>query len=255
MFVSAASFSGAPDIAEDPRAQALGQSLVRAVTVGLDGVQPDAIFGDPVERAINWKGHNPASLVTNLDHTDLQLWCGNGQPGPYDDPTAPNGGATGIEAAVHESTAYFVQAAEASGVDHTYDDYGPGTHSWPYWARDLRAYLPHLAGVVAEHRSRPDTIGYRSVDATWSQWHWRVVTHRTEDQAWSGLEDASAAGFGYVGSPATVRTPPSYVPGRTYQVSYAGGTGPARTVADERGRLHLRIVPGESGDLRVSIVR
>lgn len=255
MFVSAASFSGAPDIAEDPRAQALGQSLVRAITVGLDGVQPDAIFGDPVARAINWKGHNPASLVTNLADTDLRLWCGNGQPGPYDDPAAPNSGATAIEAAVHESTGYFVQAADAAGVAHAYDDYGPGTHSWPYWARDLRTYLPHLADVVAEHRSRPDAIDYRSVDATWSQWHWRVVTHRAEAQAWSRLEDASVDGFGYAGSPATVRTPASYEPGRAYRVTYVGGTGPGRVVADARGRLHLRVVPGEAGDLRVSIAR
>mgnify|MGYP006146009237 CR=1 FL=1 len=39
---------------------------------------------------IVWQGHNPATIVSNLRHTDLRLWAGNGEPGPYDDPAEPN---------------------------------------------------------------------------------------------------------------------------------------------------------------------
>ena len=37
----------------------------------------------------------------------------------------------------------------ALGIRHVWDDYGPGTHDWPYWRRDLRETLPDLARVLA----------------------------------------------------------------------------------------------------------
>jgi S-formylglutathione hydrolase FrmB len=30
------------------------------------------------------------------------------------------------------------------GIAHVYDDYGPGSHTWPYWQRDLRWALPSM---------------------------------------------------------------------------------------------------------------
>jgi diacylglycerol O-acyltransferase / trehalose O-mycolyltransferase len=30
-----------------------------------------------------------------------------------------------------------------------WDDYGPGTHDWPYWRRDLRETLPDLVRALA----------------------------------------------------------------------------------------------------------
>ena len=37
----------------------------------------------------------------------------------------------------------------ALGIRHTWDDYGAGTHDWPYWRRDLRETLPDLQRVLA----------------------------------------------------------------------------------------------------------
>ena len=37
----------------------------------------------------------------------------------------------------------------ALGIRHMWDDYGRGTHDWPYWRRDLRETLPDLARVLA----------------------------------------------------------------------------------------------------------
>jgi diacylglycerol O-acyltransferase / trehalose O-mycolyltransferase len=37
----------------------------------------------------------------------------------------------------------------ALGVRHVWDDYGAGTHDWPYWRRDLRETLPDLMRVLA----------------------------------------------------------------------------------------------------------
>jgi S-formylglutathione hydrolase FrmB len=38
------------------------------------------------------------------------------------------------------------------GIPHVWDDYGSGTHSWPYWERDLRETLPDFMKVLARPR-------------------------------------------------------------------------------------------------------
>jgi S-formylglutathione hydrolase FrmB len=37
----------------------------------------------------------------------------------------------------------------ALGIPHIWDDYGKGTHTWPYWRRDLRQALPSILGTLA----------------------------------------------------------------------------------------------------------
>jgi pimeloyl-ACP methyl ester carboxylesterase len=87
-FAAAGSFSGAPDIASNPVALAGAGTIIEATAFGLDGVEPDAMFGDPVLNNIDWQGHNPATLVTNLAHTTVELWSGDGVPGKLDNPWA-----------------------------------------------------------------------------------------------------------------------------------------------------------------------
>ena len=252
-FVAAASFSGAPDIARHPAAKAAASAVISGTMTGLNGVQPYAPFGDPLLDDIIWQGHNPATIVKNLGHTDLQLWCGNGQPGPYDDPASPNPAATAIEQFTYDSTTFFAQAADAEGVDHKFHDYGPGTHTWPYWARDLRQWLPRVERVFAQDRAAPRAIRYRSIESVWRQWGWRVDTRRTAEHAWSGLARASRTGFTLSGGRASVRTPGDYRPGRRYRLSYAGGTGPSHVTADRRGRLLVGVRPGADGLARVEV--
>lgn len=252
-FGAAASFSGAPDVAEHPVARAGGAAVVGAIMTGLNQVQPYAPFGDPLLEPLAWRGHNPASLVTNLADTDLRLWTGNGTPGPDDDlgPATPPGVA--IEAITYLSTLCFADAADRAGVRYALTDYGSGTHTWTHWARDLRDYLPDLARVFAERRPRPDRVSYRSVDARWSQWGWRVRTHRDPGLAWSGLRDASRRGFTLTGGAATVRTPAYFRPGARYRVTHSGGSGAGRVVADGRGRLTLDVVPSGGGPVAVTL--
>ena len=206
LFVAAAGFSPAPDIWRDPRAQVAGIALVSAIVSGLDGVQPYAPFGDPLTHGLTWAGHNPASLVTNLDHTDVALWCGNGLPGPLDPPGAVQG--TPVEVATHESTTYFTQAAQQDGVRVTFNDYGPGTHTWPYWARDLREYLPRLQQVFDQHRRPPRRVDFRATEDSWSQWGWRV--RNTGGPGWTGLQDAGKRRFTFTGRSGVVATPGRY---------------------------------------------
>ncbi len=253
LFVAAASFSGAPDIARHPVAKAGAAPVVSGTMTGLNGVQPYAPFGDPVADDIVWQGHNPASVVGNLRHTDLQLWAGNGEPGPYDDPSDPNPAGTAIERFTYESTIYFTDAATTEGVPFDLHTYGAGTHTWPYWARDLRRWLPRLEQVLGERRPAPRTVGYRSIEKRWSQWGWRVRNHREERFAWSGLGQADRHGFAFTGGPATVVTPGRYTPGTTYRLTYVGGRGPASAVADRHGRLRIGVRPDGAAPVAVTV--
>lgn len=253
LFVAAGSFSGAPDIARHPVAKAGGSAVISGIMTGLNGVQPFAPFGDPAVDDIIWQGHNPATLVSNLRHTDLQLWCGTGQPGPYDEPGSDTPGGVAIEQFTYDSTTFFAEAAEVEGIDHTFHDYGAGTHSWPYWARDLRKWMPRLNRIFAQDRPAPRTISYRSIERTWREWGWRVATRRPAPHAWSGLARASTDGFTLTGGRAVVTTPADYRPGRTYRLRYAGGTGAKRVVADEDGRLRTDVRPEGGGAVEVRV--
>lgn len=253
LFVAAAAFSGAVDIARNPVAKQAASGVISATMTGLNGVQPLAPFGDPNTDDIIWQGHNPATLVTNLRETDLQLWCGNGEPGPFDDPSDPNPAATTIERFVYQSTTYFSEYADEAGIGYEFHDYGPGTHSWPYWARDLREWLPHLESVFAQDRSVPGTISYRSIEKTWRQWGWKVANRREAAHAWSGLSRASERRFTLGGGRAVVTTPRNYRPGRTYSLTYGLGRGPESVVAGRDGRLRIVVRPGGGAPVTVSV--
>ena len=244
-FASVASFSGAPDIASNPAAESAATSVISATAVGLDGVEPNAFFGSHTNHEINWKGHNPATLVRNMRPLDIELWSGNGRPGPYDKPGTGSRRRVAVEAFVHQSAVYFTQAARAAGVRYYFDDYGNGTHSWPYWARDLRQYLPRLARVFAHPAPRPQTIYYRTIGRGWTQWGWTVVNHRPHRLGWSSLARAGVHGFVLrTGGSASITTPRYYRPGSVHHVHVSGGTGPRTVTAAPGGRLHLRINPG-----------
>jgi S-formylglutathione hydrolase FrmB len=40
-------------------------------------------------------------------------------------------------------------------IPHVYDDYGPGVHDWPYWARDLERTLINVARSSRRRGTRP----------------------------------------------------------------------------------------------------
>ncbi|GAB2973675.1 hypothetical protein GCM10027076_08470 [Nocardioides montaniterrae] len=242
LFRSAGSFSGAPDIARAPLAQVIGPFLVGTIASQDDGVEPFAPFGDPLSRRANWQGHNPASLVTNLRSTDLELWTGDGPAGSNDNVSAGTLATSSIESIVRASTLFFAQAARDAGVRYYLDDYGPGTHTWFYWHRDLTQYLPRLMRVFAHPGTRPATVTYTSIDKSYRQWGWQVAVNRYAAQAFTGFADASRSGLTWTGSsPATITTPPTYAGSSVHRVTFAGRTTTVRAGAS--GRLTL-VLPG-----------
>jgi len=244
MFSSAGSFSGAPDIASNPVTISGADAIISATAVGLDNVEPNAMFGNPATDTINWHGHDPATLVTNLSDTTLDLWCGTGVPGPLDTPGTQVVGDSLVEGAAHTSTAYFAQAAHNNHIAYTFDDYGNGTHSWPYWTRDLAQYLPLMVNTFAHPQPTPAAITYRSIDTTWTQWGWTVVNTRIPAQAFSGLVNASATQFTVTApNKTTVTTPAVYVPGASYHVTAVGGSAPTTVTVAANGRITVHVTP------------
>jgi diacylglycerol O-acyltransferase / trehalose O-mycolyltransferase len=136
LFSWAGSFSGAVDITHN--LPVVGVIDAEAL---VDGGLPDDQFGDPILNAPNWQAHNPWNLAPNLRGMTLDVDTGNGVPGPLDsnklnfDP---------VEEQVHEMSVAFHQRLAALGIPHTWNDYGPGTHSWPYWQRDLAEAMPSM---------------------------------------------------------------------------------------------------------------
>lgn len=238
LFSVVGSFSGAPEIDRDPAVIPFSTAVIEATAVGLDGVPAGSMFGNRVTHEINWQGHDPATLIPNLHDTSIYLWTADGIPGQYDKTVDPS--AMGIEAITHASTQLFHQHLQQAGIAHFYDNYTFGTHTFPYWAQDLRQFIAPLMADFAAPAAEPATITYRSIDATWTQWGWTVAAHRRAAQCFTDLVGAGAGGFALTGfGSADVTTPAFYAPGSHHAVVV--GSAHSDAVADAGGRLHLTV--------------
>jgi hypothetical protein len=141
------------------------------------------------------------------------MFAGNGTPGPLDD-NPVNPGATAIESVTWRSTHAFAERLDALGIPYALDDYGAGTHTWPYWARDLRLSMDALLESFAEPAKRPAAVTFRSADDAFSVYGWRIRMQR-DAQAFVTLRDATCRGFTLEGTgSAEVRTPRCGAAGR-----------------------------------------
>lgn len=239
LFATAFSYSGAPDIAWGAEAIAASTTVINATEVGLDRVPPNSMFGDRATNEVNWAAHDPATLAPNLSDTRIFLFTGNGAPGPLDG-LVPNAGAMTIEALAHDDTVFFHRRLEELGIPSSFDDYGPGTHSWPYWVRDLRQSIGPLMASFADPPAPPPAVHYTSAEGSYGVYGWGVTMHRTARE-FSSLENARRGGFELSGSgSATVVTPPVYRPRRAYRAKLYGSFGSRTVVLRPRGR-RLRI--------------
>jgi S-formylglutathione hydrolase FrmB len=101
--------------------------------------------------ALELSSPRPLDLAARLRSLELiELRTGDGRPGPLDRRgTRPGCGACVIERFLLPMNVRMHRRLAALGIRHVWDDYGPGTHDWPYWRRDLRATLPDLMRVLA----------------------------------------------------------------------------------------------------------
>ena len=165
----------------DARDEAGSTAIINATEVGLDGVPPNSMFGDRATNEINWATHDPATLANNLRGMNILMYWGNGQPGPLD-PTPPEAGAISIETLVNEDNIDFRNRLQSLQIPAFYNDYGPGTHSWPYWTRDLQESIGPIAEDFAHPPATPKSVTYTIADAQYSVFGWSVAMHRTAEE-------------------------------------------------------------------------
>jgi diacylglycerol O-acyltransferase/trehalose O-mycolyltransferase len=141
LFRAAASFSGILDTR--PGGPGDGAGLVLDV-LRSQRQDPLALWGDPVGQAAIWRVHDPDRLASRLRGTALFVAFGDGRPGPLDRPEAVAGGAGPLEARIHALNLAFVARLRTLEIPAQVHAYGPGTHDWPYWQRELHQALPLL---------------------------------------------------------------------------------------------------------------
>jgi S-formylglutathione hydrolase FrmB len=108
------------------------------------GIDPYAVWGDPVGQRAVWAAHDPTVRARSLRGLPVFLSCGDGTAGPYDPPGAndPN------EAYFDQQNHALAGRLRSLGSPVVTDFYGAGTHDWPYWTRELHRSLPMLLAAL-----------------------------------------------------------------------------------------------------------
>lgn len=105
------------------------------------GDDPLRVWGDPVAQRRIWQSHDPFHLARRLKSIPVYLSCGDGTTGPLD----PPGSTSALEADFNRQNHALAAELKRVGARHvTTNFYGPGTHGWAYWQRELHASLPLL---------------------------------------------------------------------------------------------------------------
>ncbi len=144
MFRAAASYSGLLHTTLDAGASANIMGLVAR-----EGLDRYGLWGEPAAQADIWAAHNPYDLVPRLRGVRLFVSAGTGDPGPLDPSDAM---FDRTERFVDAQSVAFARRAGELGLTLTTDFYGAGTHSWPYWQRELHRSFPTLMDSIGAPR-------------------------------------------------------------------------------------------------------
>ena len=167
----------------------------------------------------------------------LSLRTGDGQPGGEF-----GGNYDYVEQSVYEMAVTMHENLEAFGIDHVWDYYGPGAHTWPYWQRDLRLEAPAIMATFADPPRKPRRFSFRAIDPAYGVHGFDVRIDRPALE-FSRLAVAGPRRFSLDGSgSAVVRTARRYEPGEDYEVTVDGPADSATKLeASGRGRLRISL--------------
>jgi S-formylglutathione hydrolase FrmB len=144
MYKAAASMSGLTNIFAPQAWVATVYSRTQA------GLSPTP-WGPQLLALGNWIAHNPqdSGNIAKLKGEALFVSCGDGQPGPLDDPNFSDlAGSRVIEAATRLMNNDFVSALKQQNIPVTADLYTGGYHYWNYWQRELHTAWPIMQNAI-----------------------------------------------------------------------------------------------------------
>lgn len=239
LFAHAAGFSPAVD-ATHP-----GIVFVNQTPLVNGGLAPSPAAGSFASEEMRWRANNPVDLAENLRGPVVSLRTGDGR----------HGGAYGgipdiVERVCFESALKLHELLDDFAIEHTWDYYGAGAHTWPYWERDLRLELPRVMETFRGPPARPRRFTYRSGRAAYDIWGWEVEVDRPALE-FSRLAVAGRRRFAVSGSgTAVATTPAAFDAGKRYPVTLRGELGrrTALARADEDGRLRIRVSLGPGNE-------
>jgi S-formylglutathione hydrolase FrmB len=232
MFVSASAYSGAVDL-----------NVVRPAENAV-GLGDDRPLGSYTTDQIRTRAVNSWDLAMNLRGLRLSLRTGNGRDGAGHliDP---------VEAVVHAANVSLNDRLDALGIPHVWDDYGAGTHSGPYWTRDLAQDLPLIMRTFRRPPGSPKKVSFTAAEPSYEAYGWRVRVDRPAME-FSTLLNAGPRGFALVGSGRALVTTPSLFAQRSEHsvtIRSQGGRRTTRVRADGKGRLRVRLPLGPGNPL------
>ncbi|WP_433472941.1 alpha/beta hydrolase [Spirillospora sp. CA-142024] len=144
LFRAAASFSGpVHTLHRDPSGLDVADLVELGVAIGAPSLDWTDVWGDPDEQRVVWRQHNPYDLAGRLAGVRVHVSAGDGTQGPYD----PGAGPDVLEALAHTVSQEFAGKLRKLGIPVSTHFYR-GTHTWPYWRRELRAVLPALLAEI-----------------------------------------------------------------------------------------------------------
>ena len=139
------SFSGIVDIA-DPIMQ-----LGIVATCLRENTDPLRIWGHPDEQRKIWDAHNPSRMIGKFRNTWVHLYAADGTQTKLDKSKDPL--ASLLEQPLPKPTAKFAKKLRSAGVKVTINVSGAGTHSWPYWERELHNVWPSVLASLKVNRN------------------------------------------------------------------------------------------------------
>ncbi|MFB4309090.1 alpha/beta hydrolase [Actinomadura sp. GTD37] len=144
-FRAAASFSGpVHTLYRNPSGLDVADLVELGVAIGAPSLDWTDVWGDPREQRVVWRQHNPYDLAGRLAGVRVHVSAGDGTAGPFD---AAPGGADVLESLAGTVSREFAAKLGKLGIPVTTHFY-PGTHTWPYWRREMRATLPALLAEI-----------------------------------------------------------------------------------------------------------
>lgn len=232
LFASAAAFSPALDTST-----VAGQAVIDGSS-NLDGGPVGSIWGLRLLEEVRWRGHNPVDLAENLGNTELFIRTGDGRrPGA---PVATDP----LEIGVHEMAVNMHNELTKLNIEHSFVDYGEGTHTAEYWQEGLHITLPQQLAIATKDNPQPRQFSFRSIDPEFTAFGWEVSIQR-QVLEFARLGNVSLSGFTLSGSgQATVKTAAWYKPNTNYTVI----SDDTRDIikSDQDGRLTIPIKLGPS---------
>jgi esterase/lipase superfamily enzyme len=235
-FVVAGSFSGAVDTELDYPHHTNGLS---------QGYTNVCMWGNPITNVLAWRAVDPTYLAPNLASVSLYLASGNGQPGDLSF-GAPSHHST-VEALIWQMNRRFAAALHAARVPFRAYFYGQGAHSWRYWLRDLRHFLPLMEHAFRHPPPSPPRVAfsYRSASKTTEIWGWTFAIAR-RSRRFTYFTDVSKRGLTVTGQGLlTVTTAPLYKAHRSYTITLRG-TPPRQVRSSRHERLKFTVDLGQA---------